>query len=301
MRVTDVERLLESVGMSAEAAPERVVGGHSGTDLWRVELADGPHLLRAYEDEWGRLASREAAIHAYLAEGHVPVAEVVAQGAGNGYTFLLLRWLEGMGLDQALAMGGSRARDYGELFGLLQANLHHIHAPDYLADALRWPHPDAHPQRLIDAINQLPQIRDRLLHLDFMPANVIVQDGRIQGLIDWPNARSGDPRFDIARTYLTIRLMPGLNDQQKAFFRPFFRPFLSSWRSAYRKANPAADSTNMSYFLAWAGYGMLHDLGEKTTEHAPAEVIQEFGRSFGVLRRYVERWMAAAGLELEND
>ena len=123
-----------------------------------------------------------------------------------------------------------------------------------------------------------------------------MHSGQIEGLIDWPNAHSGDPRFDIARTYLTIRLMPGLNEEQKTLYRPLLRPFLSGWRRAYRKTNPTADTTNMSYFLAWAGYGMLHDLGGKTTEHAPKDVVREFERSLDDLRKYVARWMAASGL-----
>ena len=146
MNENDVGRLLESVGMRVEVLPVRVTGGYSGTDLWRVELADGPHLLRAYDGEWGRLAIREAAIHEYLAQTNVPVAEVVAQGAADGYTFLLLRWLEGMGLDQALAQGGD-ARCYGEQFGRLQANLHRVEPLSEFNDALNWPHPDAHPGR----------------------------------------------------------------------------------------------------------------------------------------------------------
>jgi aminoglycoside phosphotransferase (APT) family kinase protein len=41
--------------------------------------------------------------------------------------------------------------------------------------------------------------RYHLLHGDLNPANVLVADGRLAGIIDWSYARCGDPLFDCAR------------------------------------------------------------------------------------------------------
>ena len=55
----------------------------------------------------------------------------------------------------------------------------------------------------IDAPAWLPAVGagDRLLHLDLHPANVILSpDGPV--VIDWTNARRGDPVFDVALTWV---------------------------------------------------------------------------------------------------
>jgi len=38
---------------------------------------------------------------------------------------------------------------------------------------------------------------DAIVHWDFTPDNVLVQDGRVTGVIDWEGVRAGDPRFDL--------------------------------------------------------------------------------------------------------
>src|SRR5436853_495789 len=49
---------------------------------------------------------------------------------------------------------------------------------------------------------------DALLHLDFHPLNVLVDGRRVTAVIDWANARAGDPRADLARTLTILRLSP---------------------------------------------------------------------------------------------
>jgi len=43
-----------------------------------------------------------------------------------------------------------------------------------------------------------------LLHGDLWPGNLLVRDGRLVGLIDWEDARLGDPLLDIAITRLDL-------------------------------------------------------------------------------------------------
>ena len=38
---------------------------------------------------------------------------------------------------------------------------------------------------------------DAIVHWDFTPDNVLVQDGKVTGVIDWEGVRAGDPRFDL--------------------------------------------------------------------------------------------------------
>jgi ribosomal protein S18 acetylase RimI-like enzyme/aminoglycoside phosphotransferase (APT) family kinase protein len=45
--------------------------------------------------------------------------------------------------------------------------------------------------------DQQPEVGDDLVHLDFHPANLLVHDGRITGLIDWDGVGRGDRRFGL--------------------------------------------------------------------------------------------------------
>lgn len=54
--------------------------------------------------------------------------------------------------------------------------------------------------RLGEELEALPEPpRYHLLHGDLNPANVLVADGQLTGIIDWSYARYGDPLFDFAR------------------------------------------------------------------------------------------------------
>ncbi|MCI0397582.1 MAG: phosphotransferase [Chloroflexi bacterium] len=44
-----------------------------------------------------------------------------------------------------------------------------------------------------------------LLHGDFWPGNTLWQDGKLVAVIDWEDARSGDPLIDLAISRLDIR------------------------------------------------------------------------------------------------
>ena len=50
-------------------------------------------------------------------------------------------------------------------------------------------------------LHEIPFEGERLLHLDFHPDNVLLsQRGPV--VIDWTNARAGDPAFDVAMTWV---------------------------------------------------------------------------------------------------
>ena len=69
------------------------------------------------------------------------------------------------------------------------------------------PHGDA--RRLHDRLHLIPFERERVIHLDLHPDNVLVSDkGPV--VIDWTNARSGEPDHDVALTWLILRTSAGL-------------------------------------------------------------------------------------------
>jgi aminoglycoside phosphotransferase (APT) family kinase protein len=209
---------------------------------------------------------------------------------------MLLDWIDGHGMDHELLWRPWRAAALGEQFGLLQAALHRVCAPDGLAGALTWSAPEVVPHALRERM-QAPDVRgDRLIHLDFHPANIIVADGRIAALIDWTNARAGDPRFDIARTYVIIRLLPGMSGLRRAAARRIVAALLRGWRRAYmRELGTLAD---MPAFLAWAGYATLADMRVKPEATADTEAGRQLGLQLDSLERKVADWMDLAGLRV---
>jgi aminoglycoside phosphotransferase (APT) family kinase protein len=57
---------------------------------------------------------------------------------------------------------------------------------------------------LLDGLARMPD-QDRLCHGDFHPMNIL-GDMAQPVVIDWPDARRGDPAADVCRSYLLMRL-----------------------------------------------------------------------------------------------
>ena len=53
-------------------------------------------------------------------------------------------------------------------------------------------------KRLFDEVETLVGFTPALLHADLGPAHLLVRDGRLAGVIDWGDARLGDPALDYA-------------------------------------------------------------------------------------------------------
>ena len=56
----------------------------------------------------------------------------------------------------------------------------------------------AEARRLFDEVETLVGFSPALLHADLGPAHLLVRDGRLAGVIDWGDARLGDPALDYA-------------------------------------------------------------------------------------------------------
>jgi len=61
--------------------------------------------------------------------------------------------------------------------------------------------------RIIDWLTEnSPPVPDRqvICHGDFHPRNILMKDGKVTGVIDWPDFRIGDPALDVANTIWLI-------------------------------------------------------------------------------------------------
>jgi aminoglycoside phosphotransferase (APT) family kinase protein len=91
------------------------------------------------------------------------------------------------------------------------------------AAALAQLHRELHE---IEAPDGLAAVGDggRLLHLDLHPANVILSpEGPV--VVDWTNARGGEPAFDVALTWVIGATSVGLGRVGRAFTRHFLAHF----------------------------------------------------------------------------
>ncbi len=112
-------------------------------------------------------------------------------------------------------------RKQGKVLADLHQRLHEMEAPEWLRPA---PCGEG----------------DRLVHLDLHPLNVIIS-ARGPVVIDWPNARRGDPNTDVALTWLLLSAgeVPGgglrgtlLSKGRDLLVNAFIAPFDSAQLSA---------------------------------------------------------------------
>jgi aminoglycoside phosphotransferase (APT) family kinase protein len=159
------------------------------------DLGDGRVLRRFKGDgdpEREALVMRHAASHGYP----VPAVVEVTDDA------LVLERIEGRTMLDDLHRRPWRVPKHASTLAKLHKRLHEIPAPAGLRDAGSG---------------------DRLLHLDLHPDNVILSpSGPV--VIDWTNARRGDPALDVALTWVIGATSGGLLE------RLFLRFFLAHFR-----------------------------------------------------------------------
>jgi hypothetical protein len=91
--------------------------------------------------------------------------------------------------------------------------------------------------------------------------NVLIDRDQISAVIDWTNARGGDPRADLARTALLLRYAPLLDDDSTCNARRVRRQFHAGWREGYRAMMGAPGE--MAALYAWAAAYMIDDLSPR--------------------------------------
>jgi len=110
------------------------------------------------------------------------------------------------------------------------------------------------------AAHRLPAVgRARILHGDFHPGNVLVANGSVAGVIDWPNAGLGEPAADVATTRVLLTMgplhVPSLVRRPIEAIR-----YWLAWRYSrvYRRLHPLSEA-RIRYYEALRCYAaMLH-------------------------------------------
>jgi aminoglycoside phosphotransferase (APT) family kinase protein len=161
------------------------------------DLGDG-RVLRRFKT--GGNPEREALVMRHARAHGYPVPQVLEVTADA----LVLARIDGQTMSEAAAsFTRSAIEEHATVLAQLHEKLHEIDAPA-----------------------GLPAVGggDRLLHLDLHPANVILSpDGPV--VIDWTNARRGDPVFDVALTWVIGATSQGLGRLGGTFTERFLANF----------------------------------------------------------------------------
>jgi aminoglycoside phosphotransferase (APT) family kinase protein len=286
----DPTDILETLGVAGPARAISVSGG-ADTLIWRVETTSQVSALRLFRPEQITVARREVAAMAAAMAAGLPVPRVYAEGIWRGRPVLHMSWMPGRPLRDELRAHPWRARALGVEFGRSQAAVHAMPPPAALfahsTPWIAWADPD---DALRDCLHAAARGPDVLLHLDFHPMNVLVADGRVSAVLDWTNARAGDPRADLARTASILRfapLDPGVPRPLGSLLR---RLFVAGWRRGYREV--AGSMGGMAPFYAWAGAVMIRDLTPRLGRPDLPWLDRQFLER---VRQWADGWRERAG------
>jgi aminoglycoside phosphotransferase (APT) family kinase protein len=231
----------------------------------------GPLVLRLYPAFYGSTnAEWESAVQNLLADQGYPVARIpltCADASVLGGAFYLMELLPGE------LMIGARPETIPGLLGRAHARLHDIDpapliraleergfderryhivgrlawleeqraAYAWLAEAVGWllDHRPPEPERL------------SVCHGDFHPMNLLVQEGRVSGVLDWPGFLIADPALDVANT-ITLMATSGKHLLRIAQWEMLIQAYLA----AYEAQRPL-DRTHLDYYRARRCVGAL--------------------------------------------
>lgn len=246
--------LLAALGITDAEQVTPVMGG-AASAIWRVNWRGRQYGMRLLPpgDSTRELAAMETA-----RAGGIPVPVVYQTTIWQGRPLMFMDWISGEPLVNALFQQSEHVAVWSRDFGRMQAAVHRLNAPpDFDPDAwIRW----AGDPELEPYLRRLPVGRLVLLHLDFHPNNILFDADGLSGVLDWTNARAGDPRADVARTYTILRLDPVMPDPPPELPQ-LRRQFARQWLQGYRAAGGIVEG--MTPFFAWAGALMLRDLAPR--------------------------------------
>ena len=311
--VAHLRRVLGEPDLELADAPVPLTGGYD-TEIHALRLRGAPaglagplvlRVLRAHHDS--AMVIREQAIQNALADQGYPAPRVVhatLDPAPLGAAFLLMERLPGTPLISARPIGMDRP--------LVEAQLR-LHALDpaplarALGDAITFDGYLASFGRRIDRagltglVELMRWLHERrpppgappvVCHGDLHPQNILVESGRVSGVLDWPNALIADAAFDVASTRTILRFVPvGLASMPRAlrWLARVGQPILAArYLRGYRRRRPI-DSGRLAYYEVAAAMRALVRAGERRSRAVEGPPPNELDRS-----TYADRLLAHA-------
>ncbi len=217
--------------------PKRLMGGFE-TLIYAFRLSEaathlaGPLVLRLLAEPGGmRQAGKEAVFQNAVAAAGYPAPRVLVAGGERtlgGRAFNVMERVHGHSMMEDLLAGRATGPEVADLLAQTHADLHAVPS-DRIANAIE--EADI-PLRAVSLAGQLdnlrryvadgalarlepgmawllenqPVERDPLMvcHGDFHPGNVMVDSGKVTGVLDWSGAQLADPEHDVAVSLVLV-------------------------------------------------------------------------------------------------
>jgi aminoglycoside phosphotransferase (APT) family kinase protein len=136
-----------------------------------------------------------------------------------------------------------------------------------------------------------------IVHLDFHPMNLLVEEGRPHALLDWSDADLGDPVADVGTTAMLIECFtPKVSSTWHRFLVAIGRAtLLRRYLRIYRR-RLGLDRPTLAYYRAWAAfrrlcrYGHWLAAGPQATGGKPSSSEHLTEEHIATFRRYFTRW-----------
>jgi aminoglycoside phosphotransferase (APT) family kinase protein len=274
-----------------DASQAEAVSGGADTAIWRVMWGGQPYALRVFRPEQVKACENEVRVMGVAAAGGVTVPEVIRNGVWNDRPALLLSWIAGKTLSAQIRERPYLGWTLGNAFGRTQAAIHRVPIPAD-SDTTRWIEWAGEEPEIKARLYELPSRKSALIHLDYHPLNVMAHRGQISGVLDWANARVGDPRADFARTFSILRVEPITPNGDPLWLTLLRRLLEQAWRSGYVQAGGKLD--DMALFYAWAGAAMIRDLLPRINK--PGFWLQD--AHLDRVRQWRDGWKQKAGIQV---
>ncbi|MFI6325080.1 phosphotransferase [Nonomuraea sp. NPDC050556] len=173
-----------------------LIGTGRTADIYAL---DEHRVLRRYRS--GEPADAEARVMTYVRDSGYPAPEIFDCSGPD----LVMERLHGPTMFAAMTRRPWLISAYGRQLAALHTRLHGIAAPGWLGDG-------------------------QVLHLDLHPLNVLLTPYGPR-VIDWCNARGGDPALDVATTFVTMSVAEVPHLVARAGRGAFVRAFLAASRT----------------------------------------------------------------------
>ena len=139
-----------------------------------------------------------------------------------------------------------------------------------------------------------------ICHGDFHPQNILMADGRVTGVIDWPNLIVADPAADVAATRVILGLVPvrllGVPSALRGPVEIARRILLARYLRGYRRRQPL-DASRLAYYEALACMrGLVRTAEARLAPIAVSRLNPLDGSDFG--ERLGPRFTCLTGLTL---
>jgi aminoglycoside phosphotransferase (APT) family kinase protein len=109
----------------------------------------------------------------------------------------------------------------------------------------------------LEANHPGPARRPAICHGDFHPLNIMAEQGRVTGVIDWANVVVAEPEMDVGSALANVSTVPfNVPLAVRPLLRMVIRSALGAYLSAYRQKRPLDDSA-LRYYQVFRALAQL--------------------------------------------